>query len=335
MAGARAVLAGAGGRGADGGGPGDPRGEPGGVRRPAGSGGASLAGRAGEPEADRAVDAEAGRSGSVAAEAGLPTTIRAAGSRPAPDLVERDFRAEAPNRLWVADVTYVPTKARTVRLAVVVDAFSQRVVGWWMSLRLFSSLVVKAPRMAVERRRPEGVVHHSARGSPYASLEFGAAWRRAGARRSMGSAGDCCDNAMAALGAEVRGPGGVRTELRGANVNAVRRTPREGARRRSENSELSTKAGQAHTALSWRITPNDRSNGLCRRRARRIQSQMLVGQSSAGLQLVSAQILSAALDEPIDEQRQFAAAGPGSSPPFGPPAGVSPSILEVPDRQVP
>ena len=125
------------------------------------------------------------------------TTVRNGEARPAPDLVERDFHAQRPDQLWVADITYIATRGRTVYLAVVLDACSRRVVGWALSLRLFSSLVLDALEMAVEQRQPAGVIHHSDQGSQYTSLAFGLRCRRAGVRPSMGSVGDCYDNAMA------------------------------------------------------------------------------------------------------------------------------------------
>jgi putative transposase len=125
------------------------------------------------------------------------TTVKNGEARPAPDLVERDFTAAGPDELWVADITYVPTALRTVYLAVVLDAFSRRVVGWALALHLRTSLVLDALEMAVEQRRPEGVIHHSDQGCQYTSLAFGLRCRRAGVRPSMGSVGDCYDNAMA------------------------------------------------------------------------------------------------------------------------------------------
>ena len=125
------------------------------------------------------------------------TTVRNQESRPAPDLVERDFRAEAPNQLWVADITYVPTTTRTLYLAVVLDACTRRVVGWAMALHLRTALVLDALEMAVEEQQPQGVIHHSDQGCQYTSLAFGQRCRRAGVRPSMGSVGDCYDNAMA------------------------------------------------------------------------------------------------------------------------------------------
>ena len=122
---------------------------------------------------------------------GVRTTQRRQGARPAPDLVERDFAAEAPDRLWVADITYIPTWAGFLYLAVVLDAFSRRVVGWSMANHLRTSLVLDALDMALGRRRPENVIHHSDQGSQYTSIAFGTRCRQAGVRPSMGSVGDC------------------------------------------------------------------------------------------------------------------------------------------------
>ena len=126
----------------------------------------------------------------------VSTTQRAEGARPAPDLVERDFRAAAPDRLWVADITYVPTWAGFLYLAVVLDVFSRRVVGWAMATHLRTRLVLDALDMALVRRRPEGVIHHSDQGSQYTSIAFGLRCAKAGVKPSMGSVGDCYDNAM-------------------------------------------------------------------------------------------------------------------------------------------
>lgn len=125
------------------------------------------------------------------------TTIRNAERRPAPDLVNREFSASAPNQLWVSDITEVPTATRPLYLAATVDAFSRRVVGWAMGLRQQTDLVLGALEMALEQRRAAGVIHHSDQGCQYTSFAFGARCRRAGVRPSMGSVGDCFDNAMA------------------------------------------------------------------------------------------------------------------------------------------
>jgi putative transposase len=123
-------------------------------------------------------------------------TRRAANAQPIPDLVERDFSAAGPDQLWVADITYVPTWAGFLYLAVVVDAWSRRVVGWSMATHLGTELVLSALEMALWRRRPEGVIHHSDQGCQYTSIAFGQRCREAGVRPSTGSVGDCFDNAM-------------------------------------------------------------------------------------------------------------------------------------------
>jgi putative transposase len=116
---------------------------------------------------------------------------------PAPDLVRRRFRAERPDQLWLADITYVPTWEGWLFLSVVMDVYSRRIVGWSMREDLSSELVVDALGMAVARRRPNGqVIHHSDRGSQYASLAFGRTLRESGIAASMGSKGDPYDNAM-------------------------------------------------------------------------------------------------------------------------------------------
>lgn len=140
---------------------------------------------------------EAGLVGASHRRGGPVTTRRGREARPAPDLVERDFAAEAPNRLWVADITYVPTAAGFLYLAVVLDAFSRRIVGWSMANHLRTGLVLDALEMAVGQRRPCDVVHHSDQGGQYTSLAFGKRCKEAGVRPSMGSVGDAYDNAMA------------------------------------------------------------------------------------------------------------------------------------------
>ncbi len=124
------------------------------------------------------------------------TTTRDDAARPAPDLVERDFTAEGPNKLWVADITYVPTWTGFLFLAVVIDAWSRRVVGWAMANHLRTELVVQALDMALGQRRPDSVVHHSDQGCQYTSIAFGLRCREAGVQPSMGSVGDAYDNAL-------------------------------------------------------------------------------------------------------------------------------------------
>jgi len=124
------------------------------------------------------------------------TTVRAAHVRPAPDLVRRVFTATGPNQLWVGDITYIPTGSGTLYLAVVLDVWSRRVIGWAMATHLRTSLVVAALDMAIRQRRPATVIHHSDQGCQYTSIEFGRRCREAHVRPSMGSVGDCYDNAM-------------------------------------------------------------------------------------------------------------------------------------------
>jgi putative transposase len=128
---------------------------------------------------------------------GPVTTRRDKDARPAPDLVDRKFTAEGPNQLWVADITFVPTAAGFLYLAVVLDAWSRKIIGWAMASHLRAELVVGALQMAVGQRRPKSdVIHHSDQGSQYTSLAFGARCKEVGVRPSMGSVGDAYDNAM-------------------------------------------------------------------------------------------------------------------------------------------
>jgi putative transposase len=126
------------------------------------------------------------------------TTVRVAGVRPAPDLVDRKFRPAAPNVCWAADIKQVETGEGRLYLAAVQDLFSRRIVGWSMAEHMRAELVVDALTMAVSRRRPaRGVVHHSDQGSQYVSLTFGQTCTKNGIAKSMGSRGDCFDNAVA------------------------------------------------------------------------------------------------------------------------------------------
>jgi putative transposase len=124
------------------------------------------------------------------------TTRRSKDGRPAPDLVEREFEADGPDRLWVADITYIPTGSGFLFLSVVVDVWSRRVVGWAMANHLRTELVLDALNMAIWKRRPKEVIHHSDQGTQYTSIAFGIRCKEVGVRPSMGSIGDCYDNAM-------------------------------------------------------------------------------------------------------------------------------------------
>ena len=116
----------------------------------------------------------------------VKTTIRDDRVRPALDLVDRNFYAAKPNQLWVADITYVPTWVGFLYLAVVLDAFSRRIVGWAMGNDLKTQIVLDAINMAIGQRRPVNVIHHSDQGLQYTSIVFGARCKEAGVRPSMG-----------------------------------------------------------------------------------------------------------------------------------------------------
>jgi putative transposase len=119
-------------------------------------------------------------------------------SAPAPDLLRRDFSATRPNQTWVADITYVPTYEGWLFVAPVMDLYSRKIVGWSMRDDLETALVVDAISMAISRRQPAaGLVHHSDRGSQYASVAMGRTLRDSGIMASMGSKGDPWDNASA------------------------------------------------------------------------------------------------------------------------------------------
>ena len=113
-----------------------------------------------------------------------------------PDLVRRQFTADRPNVLWLADVTYVPSDEGWLYLAAVLDVFSRYVVGWAMDARLSSQLVLAALEMAYAQRCPEQVIHHSDHGGEYTAVAFSTRCRTLGITLSMGSVGDCFDNAM-------------------------------------------------------------------------------------------------------------------------------------------
>lgn len=124
------------------------------------------------------------------------TTVREPADKIARDLVGRDFSATAPNRLWVADITYIPTLAGVLYLGVVLDVFSRRVIGWAMAAHMKTELVLSALEMALGQRNVDKVIHHSDQGSQYTSLAFGLRCKKADIRPSMGSVGDCYDNAL-------------------------------------------------------------------------------------------------------------------------------------------
>ena len=115
----------------------------------------------------------------------------------APNLIDQDFAATGPNQKWGVDISYVWTREGWLYLAVVIDLFSRRVIGWSVNDRLHRSLALTALRRALAiRRPPPGLVHHSDRGSQYCSNDYQAELRRHGARVSMSGKGNCYDNAM-------------------------------------------------------------------------------------------------------------------------------------------
>ncbi len=140
---------------------------------------------------------QAGLSGLIAKK-WRATTVRVPGVRVAEDLLDRNFAAGAPNRCWVADITYLRTWQGWLYLVAVQDLYSRRIVGWAMADHLRAELVTDALEMALARRRPDrGLIWHSDQGSQFVSLAFGQKARAAGIAQSMGSKGDCFDNAVA------------------------------------------------------------------------------------------------------------------------------------------
>jgi putative transposase len=126
------------------------------------------------------------------------TTRRDRRAAPAPDLLHRNFVACRPNKVWLADITYVPTQEGLLYLAFILDTHSRRIVGWSMASHMRTELVVDALEMAVWRRRPvAGLVHHSDRGVQYTAISFGKRLEKVGIVPSMGRAGTALDNAMA------------------------------------------------------------------------------------------------------------------------------------------
>jgi len=127
----------------------------------------------------------------------MVTTVREPAASLAPDHLQRQFVAEKPNSRWTADITYVPTWSGFLYLAVVLDIFSRRIIGWAMADHLRTELVLSALDMALWTRRPApGVIHHSDHGCQYTSIAFGTRCQEAGVVPSLGSRGDCFDNAI-------------------------------------------------------------------------------------------------------------------------------------------
>jgi putative transposase len=154
----------------------------------------------------------------------VKTTRRDDQAQPSDDLVRRQFNADQPNALWIADITYLPTWQGFLYLAVVIDAYSRKVVGWSMANHLRTELVLDALEMALWNRRPgPGVIHHSDHGCQYTSLAFGRRCRETGIAASMGTVGDCFDKTCAAHYTSFRRSGRFSLGRRGRNVWAPRR----------------------------------------------------------------------------------------------------------------
>jgi putative transposase len=129
-----------------------------------------------------------------------PRRVRTTDSRHdlpiAPNLIERDFTAPAPNRIWLADITYIPTAEGWLYLAAVMDLFSRKIVGWCMRDHMRAELASSALTMAIQQQRPEpGLIHHSDRGVQYASHAYRDVLADAGMTASMSRKGNCYDNA--------------------------------------------------------------------------------------------------------------------------------------------
>ena len=128
---------------------------------------------------------------------GKRTTV-SEGRSDLPDLVKRDFSASRPNQLWVADFTYVPTRSGYVYTAFVIDVYSRYIVGWRVMRSMETTLVFDALEQALHARgMPDGLTHHSDRGSQYLSLRYSARLEEAGVKASVGTVGDSYDNALA------------------------------------------------------------------------------------------------------------------------------------------
>ena len=125
------------------------------------------------------------------------TTVRDPAAEPAPDLVNRHFTVDGPDRLWITDITEHPTEEGKVYCAAVMDAYSRLIIGWSIDSHMRTELVTDALGMAIMRRKPENnTILHSDHGSQYTSWAFGQRLRSAGLLASMGTVGDCYDNAM-------------------------------------------------------------------------------------------------------------------------------------------
>lgn len=157
--------------------------------------------RAGEAVARCTVErlmGQMGLQGAVRGRAFKRTTVPAEVASYPPELVNRNFRATAPNQLWVADFTYVPTWSGFVYVAFIVDVYSRRIVGWKVSTSMTTDFVLDALEQAIHQRSAgAGLIHHSDRGVQYLSVRYTDRLAEAGIETSVGSKGDSYDNALA------------------------------------------------------------------------------------------------------------------------------------------
>ena len=133
----------------------------------------------------------------VNAKPSVRTTVKGGRAHGIEDLVKREFTVSGLDRLWLSDMTYLPTVDGFMYLAVIQDACSRRIVGWAMQNSQQASLMVRALRMALLNRSPAGVIHHSDQGSQYSSEDYQKVCESHGITQSMGRVGDCYDNAQA------------------------------------------------------------------------------------------------------------------------------------------
>ena len=233
----------------------------------------------------------------------LPRTVGAPPIRPppsvAPELVERDFRPDGPNQTWSADITYISTWEGFLYLAHVQDLFSRLIVGWSMADHLRSELVVSALVMALARRRPDrGLIHHSDQGCQFTAVLFTKRCAKAGIEVSMGSVGDCYDNAVcetfhASLKKEkiYRQSWPTRAAARTAILSTSRAgttpaagTPRSPIYPRSSSSDTTPSSPSRPSAPRFRTTDRSRRS----RRGPQTRSQRAASRRSASISLPTA-----------------------------------------------
>jgi putative transposase len=167
----------------------------------------------------------------------------------APNLLNQQFQADQPNSIWCGDITYLWTLEGWLYLAVIIDLFSRKVVGWALDSRLKTSLVLEALRMAYWRRKPaKGLIHHSDRGSQYASHDYQQQLKTFGMTPSMSRKGDCYDNAVVESFFHT-----LKNEEIGGQVYQTREEARQGV---IEYIEMFYNSNRLHSSLGY-MAPND------------------------------------------------------------------------------